>query len=52
MIKNKRLEEKRTRISKDVDLAVKQSFDNLDRIHNNIAKQGKEQKEPTPNQKQ
>ena len=45
MIKNKRLEERRKSISKDVDISVRQSFDIVDRIHEILAKQGKEQKE-------
>lgn len=45
MIKNKRLEERRKRISKDVDISVKQSFDIVDRIHEILVKQGKEQKD-------
>ena len=45
MIKNKRLEERRMSISKDVDISVRQSFDIVDRIHEILAKQGKEQKD-------
>ena len=45
MIKNKRLEERRKSISKDVDISVRQSFDIVDRIHEILAKQGKEQKD-------
>ncbi|MEI7830721.1 MAG: helix-turn-helix transcriptional regulator [Prolixibacteraceae bacterium] len=45
MIKNKRLEERRNTISKDVDFAVKHSFDIVDRIHEILLKQGKEQKD-------
>ena len=45
MIKNKRLEERRKSISKDVDLFIGQSFDIVDRIHVILAKQGKEQKD-------
>jgi len=45
MMKNKRLEERRKRISKDVDIFVEQSFDIVDRIHEILVKQGKEQKD-------
>ncbi len=45
MIKNKRLEERRKNISNDIDLFVKQSFDIVDRIHEILTKQGKEQKD-------
>jgi transcriptional regulator with XRE-family HTH domain len=45
MIKNRRLEERRKSISKDVDISVRQSFDIVDRIHEILAKQGKEQKD-------
>lgn len=45
MIKNKRLEERRKSISKDVDLFIGQSFDIVDRIHEILVKQGKEQKD-------
>ena len=45
MIKNKRLEERRKKIPKDVDISVQQSFDIVDRIHEILAKQGKEQKD-------
>ncbi len=44
-MKNKRLEERRKSISKDVDLFVEQSFDIVDRIHEILVKQGKEQKD-------
>jgi transcriptional regulator with XRE-family HTH domain len=44
-MKNKRLEERRKKISKDVDIFVKQSFEIVDRIHEILAKQGKEQKD-------
>lgn len=44
-MKNKRLEERRKKISKDVDISVKQSFDIVDRIHEILVKQGKEQKD-------
>jgi len=45
MMKNKRLEGRRKKISKEIDLFVKQSFDIVDRIHEILAKQGKEQKD-------
>ena len=45
MIKNKRLEERRKRISDDVDISVKQSFEIVDRIHEILVKQGKERKD-------
>jgi len=45
MIKNKRLEERRAKISNDVDISVKQSFDIVDRIHEILVKQGKERKD-------
>lgn len=45
MIKNIRLEERRKSISKDVDLFIRQSFDIVDRIHEILVKQGKEQKD-------
>ncbi|HEY3370519.1 MAG TPA: helix-turn-helix transcriptional regulator [Prolixibacteraceae bacterium] len=45
MMKNKRLEERRNKIPKDIDIFVKQSFDIVDRIHEILAKQGKEQKD-------
>ncbi len=44
-MKNKRLEERRNKISKDIDIFVKQSFDIVDRIHEILLKQGKEQKD-------
>lgn len=44
-MKNKRLEERRKKISKDVDIYVNQSFDIVDRIHEILVKQGKEQKD-------
>jgi len=44
-MKNKRLERRRKKISKEIDLFVKQSFDIVDRIHEILAKQGKEQKD-------
>src|SRR6056297_3729212 len=45
MKRNNRLENRRKKISKDVDLYVNQSFDIVDRIHEILAKQGKEQKD-------
>ncbi len=45
MIKNKRLEERRKKISKDIDLYVKHSFDIVDRIHEILEMQGKDQKD-------
>jgi transcriptional regulator with XRE-family HTH domain len=45
MIKNKRLEERRSGISPDVDLAVRQSFDIVDRIHEILVRQGKGRKD-------
>jgi len=45
MIKNKKLEERRKKISKDIDLYVKHSFDIVDRIHEILEMQGKEQKD-------
>jgi len=44
-MKNKRLEERRNKISKDIDIFVKQSFEIVDRIHEILLKQGKEQKD-------
>lgn len=44
-MKNKRLEERRKKISKDVEISVNQSFDIVDRIHEILVKQGKEQKD-------
>lgn len=44
-MKNKRLEERRKKISNDVDIFVQQSFDIVDRIHEILVKQGKEQKD-------
>lgn len=44
-MKNKRLEERRSKISKDIDIFVKQSFDIVDRIHEILVAQGKEQKD-------
>jgi len=43
-MKNKQLQERRKKISKDVDIFVKQSFDIVDRIHEILVKQGKDQK--------
>jgi len=45
MIKNKRLEERRSGISPDVDLAVRQSFEIVDRIHEILVRQGKGRKD-------
>lgn len=45
MIKNKRLEERRNSISMDVDIAVRQSFEIVDRIHEILVKQGKGRKD-------
>jgi len=44
-MKNKRLEERRKGISNEVDLQVRMSFDIVDRIHEILFKQGKEQKD-------
>lgn len=44
-MKNKRLEERRKKISKDIDLYVKHSFDIVDRIHEILKMQDKEQKD-------
>jgi transcriptional regulator with XRE-family HTH domain len=44
-MKNNRLEERRNKISKDIDIFVKQSFDIVDRIHEILVAQGKEQKD-------
>jgi len=44
-MKNKRLEKRRKKISKDIDLYVKHSFDIVDRIHEILEIQGKEQKD-------
>ena len=44
-MKNKRLEERRNKISKEIDVFVKQSFDIVDRIHDILVNQGKEQKD-------
>jgi ribosome-binding protein aMBF1 (putative translation factor) len=44
-MKNKKLEERRNKISKEIDVFVKQSFDIVDRIHEILVAQGKEQKE-------
>ena len=45
MKKNSRLEARRKKISKDVEEFVQQSFDIVDRIHEILSKQGKEQKD-------
>ena len=44
-MKNKRLEERRNKISKEIDVFVKQSFDIVDRIHEILVAQGKEQRD-------
>jgi len=44
-IKNKRLEERRARIPKYIDIFVQDSFDIVDRIHQILVDQGKEQKD-------
>lgn len=43
--KNRRLEERRKRIPDDVDIFVRNSFDIVDRIHQVLISQGKEQKD-------
>jgi transcriptional regulator with XRE-family HTH domain len=45
MIKNKRLEERRKCILKEVDITVRQSFEIVDRIHEILVKQGKGRKD-------
>jgi len=44
-MKNKRLEERRKKIPQSVETFVKRSFDIVDRIHEILASQGKDQKE-------
>ncbi len=44
-MKNKRLEERRNKISTEIDGFVKQSFDIVDRIHEILVAQGIEQKD-------
>jgi transcriptional regulator with XRE-family HTH domain len=44
-MKNKRLEARRKKIPKEVDLFVKHSFDFVDRIYQILKRQGKEQKD-------
>ncbi|QZE14316.1 helix-turn-helix transcriptional regulator [Halosquirtibacter laminarini] len=44
-MKNKRLEERRKKISKEVDLFVKHSFDFVDQIHQVLKEKGLEQKD-------
>ncbi len=44
-MKNNRLEARRNKISKDIESYVKLSFDIVDRIHEILVKQGKEQKD-------
>lgn len=43
-MKNKRLEERRKRISKDIDIHVDRSFQIVDRIYKILSDQGKDQK--------
>lgn len=43
-MKNKRLEERRKRISKDIDIYVDRSFQIVDRIYQILSEQGKDQK--------
>lgn len=43
-MKNKRLEDRRKRIPKDVDVFVERSFQIVDRIHQILSEQGKDQK--------
>ncbi len=43
-MKNKRLEERRKRISKDIDIYVDRSFQIVDRIYQILSDQGKDQK--------
>ncbi len=45
MLKNNLLEERRKKISKDIDLFVEHSFDLADRIHDLLEKKGIEQKD-------
>ncbi len=45
MLKNKRLEERRKKIPKDIDLFVKHSFDLVDKIHSLLEQKGMEQKD-------
>ena len=45
MKNNKRLEERRSSISADVDMAVRQSFEIVDRIHEILVRQGKGRKD-------
>ena len=45
MIRNKRLEERRKKIPKDIDLFVKHSFDLVDKIHSLLEQKGMEQKD-------
>ncbi len=45
MLKNKRLEARRKKISKDVELFVERSFDIVDRIHFILKDKGMEQKD-------
>lgn len=43
-MKNKRLEDRRKRISKDIDIYVERSFQIVDRIYQILSEQGKDQK--------
>ncbi len=43
-MKNKRLEDRRKRIPKDIDIYVERSFQIVDRIHQILSEQGKDQK--------
>jgi transcriptional regulator with XRE-family HTH domain len=43
-MRNKRLEDRRKRIPKDVDIYVERSFQIVDRIHQILVEQGKDQK--------
>ncbi|BDX38457.1 hypothetical protein CYCD_18120 [Tenuifilaceae bacterium CYCD] len=45
MLKNKRLQDRRAKISNEIDIYVNHSFDIVDRIHEILLKQGKEQKD-------
>jgi len=44
-MKNKRLESRRRKISKEIDIFVKHSFDFVDRIHQILEEKGLEQKD-------
>lgn len=43
--KNSRLEERRKKIPREIDLFVRDSFDIVDRVHQILTSQGKEQKD-------